>query len=446
MSQSHPVDSAVEQATPASAAVPVRTAKEKRTALISSFLGTAVEFYDFLLYATASALVFPELFFDNVSAGTGVVLSYLTLAVGYVARPVGAVIFGHFGDRLGRKQMLVVTMLIMGVTSVGIGLMPTTATVGAAAPVLLVTLRLLQGIAVGGEWAGATLMALEYSGEKRRGLGASISMIGAPTGVVAASLVFSAFATLPEDAFMSWGWRIPFLLSAVLVVLALVMRMTVRESPEFEAAQRQAGHQAVTPLATVAVEHWRRVALTILVAIPPLFMQALTSTYYVTSAVEAGHSRSFALFMVTVGSVLQILFVPVFAALSDRVGRTLLMTVGFGIGGVGVWGAIAMIHSASQTLFVIGFVLGMTMTILLYAPLGAYLAEQFDTRIRYTGVSLTYQLTTLATGFAPVIAIQLTSLAGEGNWWPLALLYLVLCGLALYALGRNQRLSAAGQH
>ena len=211
--------------------------RQMRRVLFSSFLGSTVEFYDFLLYGTAAALVFGDLFFSNLTPAVATIASFGTLAAGYLARPVGGILFGHFGDRIGRKSMLVMTMTLMGVASFLIGLLPTYATIGWVAPVLLVLLRLVQGIAVGGEWGGAALMALEHASEKRRGFAGSFANMGAPAGAVLSTVVLAIVTQLPEEDFLSWGWRIPFLLSAVLVAVGLYVRLKVTESPLFELEQ-----------------------------------------------------------------------------------------------------------------------------------------------------------------------------------------------------------------
>ncbi|WFR72263.1 MFS transporter [Prescottella defluvii] len=205
---------------------------DSRRALISSFLGSTVEYYDFLLYGAAAGLVFPKLFFPNtMDPVLGSTLSFVILLAGYISRPIGGILFGHFGDKYGRKNILVITLLMMGLVSVVIGLMPTYATIGVAAPLILVALRIVQGLAVGGEWAGATLMAAEHVNQDRRGFAASIAVTGGPTGSVLATLVLALFSGLPDDAFLSWGWRVPFLLSAVLVIVGLFLRYRVTESP-----------------------------------------------------------------------------------------------------------------------------------------------------------------------------------------------------------------------
>lgn len=207
---------------------------------LASFIGTTVEFYDFLIYGTAAALVFPELFFPAVSPATGLLLSFATFGVGFVARPLGGVVFGHFGDRVGRKKMLVYSLLVMGIATVLMGLLPTYAQIGLAAPILLTVLRLAQGFAVGGEWGGATLMAVEHASDRRKGLYGAFPQMGAPAGTACATLAFWAVSRLPDDQFLAWGWRIPFVASALLIVIGLVIRLSISESPDFAALRQRA--------------------------------------------------------------------------------------------------------------------------------------------------------------------------------------------------------------
>ena len=227
---------------------------------MASFIGTTVEFYDFLIYGTAAALVFPKLFFPNVSPASGLLLSFATFGVGFVARPLGGIVFGHFGDRVGRKRMLVYSLLIMGGATVLMGALPTYAHIGLAAPILLTLLRLVQGFAVGGEWGGATLMAVEHASAERKGLYGAFPQMGAPAGTATATLAFYAVSLLPDEQFMAWGWRIPFLASAVLVVIGLVIRLSLSESPDF-AALRQRSAVARVPVAEAFRKHWKQILL-----------------------------------------------------------------------------------------------------------------------------------------------------------------------------------------
>ncbi|WP_445400646.1 MFS transporter [Zobellella sp. An-6] len=416
---------------------PRQQRKESRRAIISSYLGSTVEFYDFLLYAAAASLVFPVLFFGDLEPGVGLMLSYLTLAAGYVARPLGGLLFGHYGDKVGRKLVLFITLMVMGVVSVVIGLLPTYETIGVAAPITLVVLRVIQGLAVGGEWAGATLLAMEHSSKKSKGFGASIAVAGGPSGAVLATMVLGLFSLLPEEQFMSWGWRIPFLLSAILVIIGLYMRYSVTESPEFEAAKAaeeakpEASSHTGVPLVRLFRESSSSISLGVLAGLAPLFMQSMLATFGLTYAVSIGHSRSDALLMLTLSSVLHIFTIPLMAALSDRYGRRPVMLVGALIGCLMVWPMFALISHGSPWLLLLGFIIGNPLIqAVMYGPMGAFISEKFTTRTRYTGLSLTYQLTTvLGAGFTPLIAQTLLGLGGGGtNTQYIAMLF---CGLCL---------------
>lgn len=408
--------------------------KASRLALVSSYVGSSLEMYDFLLYGTAAALVFPALFFNGVEPGLGVALSFVTLAAGYVARPIGGIIFGHFGDRLGRKKMLVITMALMGVVSVMVGLLPTSGQIGILAPIALVTLRVIQGIAMGGEWAGATLMSMEHSTEKRRGFGASIAVSGGPSGAVLATLVMGAFAALPEEDFMSWGWRVPFLLSVVLLVVGLVLRMKVSESPDFEKAKSaDAGHSAA-PIVQVLKRYPKELSLSVIGGLAPLFMQSLLATFALSHAVASGHSRADALLMLTIANAIHIFTIPAAALLSDKVGRSKVMLAGAVAGVLGIWPMFMLIENGSVGLLLLGFIIGNPLIqALMYGPMGAWMGEMFSTKTRYTGLSLSYQLAaTFGAGFAPLIANALV-VAGGGATTLLAIFFGVLCVVSAVA-------------
>jgi metabolite-proton symporter len=389
----------------------------RRRAMISSYLGTTVEFYDFLLYGTAAALVFPALFFPGADPLMGTLAAFATLAVGYLARPLGGVIFGHFGDRLGRKRMLVITLVMMGSVSFLIGLLPTYAQIGVWAPILLVTLRLIQGVAVGGEWAGAALMSMEHSKPTSRGFAASIVASGGPSGAVLATLVLTPFALLPEEAFLAWGWRIPFLLSAVLVVIGLVMRLKVTETPEFTAAQalRAAEPRTKAPILLVLRHNPRQVLSGIGGALAPLFMQSILATFVLTYAVNVGgYPRSEALWLVTIANAIHIVTIPLFAILSDRIGRKPVMIAGAVLGILLIWPLFLLIGLGTWWALLLAFIIGNPIVqAVMYGPLGAWIGEKFAADVRYTGVAVTYQLgTTLGAGLAPLIATSLLAAAG----------------------------------
>lgn len=424
-----------------------------RRVLISSYLGSAIEFYDFLVYGTAASLVFGPLFFAHLSPWAGTVMSFVTLAAGYLARPLGGAIFGHFGDKLGRKKMLVLTMLLMGIASSCIGLIPTYATIGVAAPILLVTLRIIQGIAIGGEWGGATLMALEHSGSKRRGLAVGIVNAGAPSGAVLATLIMGLFSLLPEDQFLSWGWRIPFLLSAVLVVLALVVRLGVHESPVFKEAQskstsNQSNELKKKPPIVEILRHPKKLILTMCAGIGPLGFQSLMATFALTFAVSGGVDRTTALFAATIGSIVNIASLPAFAALSDRVGRRAVLITGLVLAGVGFLPIFNMIGSGDVLQVYIGYILGYGLIVgMLIGTLSAFISEQFSTGSRYTGASLGYQLgATLGAGFAPVISANLLHQVGTHTAIPVAVFVAIIASISLIAVIFSRESAKASLH
>ena len=402
----------------ASPAAP-RSPRQMRRVLFSSFLGSAVEFYDFLLYGTAAALVFGQLFFSNLTPVVATIASFGTLAVGYVVRPLGGVIFGHFGDRIGRKSMLVLTMTLMGAASFAIGLLPTHATIGVLAPILLIVLRLIQGFAVGGEWGGAALMALEHSDEDKRGFSASFANMGAPAGAVLSTVVLAIVTLLPGDAFLVWGWRIPFLLSAVLVGIGLYVRLKVSESPLFEqeVITAVASEKKRLPILDVLRNNPTSVLLGIGAGVGAFALQALMATFALTIGVENGLSRSTVLWLFAAGSFVQIFALPAYAALSDRIGRRPVMIAGCIAAIIAVYPILLLIASGNVLGVLLGFVIAMPLVqAAMYGPLAAFTTEIFATGNRYTGASLGYQLSsTLGGGFAPLIAATLVAGTTAGN-------------------------------
>ncbi|MGI5219379.1 MFS transporter [Nocardia sp. CA-290969] len=423
--------------------------KDRRRALISSFLGSTVEYYDFVLYGAAAGLVFPALFFpETIGLALGSSLSFVVLLAGYISRPVGGVLFGHFGDKIGRKSVLVITLMVMGLVSVCIGLMPTYETIGIAAPILLVVLRIVQGLAVGGEWAGATLMAAEHADQGRQGFSASVAVAGGPAGSVLATLVLGLFAGLPDDAFFSWGWRIPFLLSAVLVIVGLYMRYRVTESPYFSEARRAGEIRTGVPILRVLRRYPLSSLYGILATAGPLFMQALLAVWLVPYVAAQGVvSRQEALYMLTFSSVLHIFAIPLFAWLSDRYGRRPVMLAGAGVSVALVFPMFALFNSGSYWLYALGFVVGNPIIqASMYGPIGAFLAEKFETLDRYTGVSVTFQLgSVLGAGTAPLIADWLFDL-GDGGTNSIAWYFIGLIGVSALAVFLSKETLAHRKH
>ncbi|WP_338703460.1 MFS transporter [Streptomyces sp. Q6] len=410
----------------------------------ASLIGTTIEWYDFFLYGSAAALVFNKLFFPDSDPLVGTLLSFLTYAVGFAARPIGALVFGHFGDRLGRKKLLVVSLLMMGGATFAIGLLPTHATVGAAAPVLLTALRLVQGFALGGEWGGAVLLVSEHGDAERRGFWASWPQTGAPAGQLLATGVLSALTALLSDAaFVSWGWRIPFLLSGVLVMVGLWIRLSVDESPVFKEALAQAEARKASdtdvvekmPLVAVLRHHWRDV----LVAIGARMAENIS--YYVITAfilvyatTSAGVSKQTALNAVLIASAVHFAVIPAWGALSDRVGRRPVYLLG--AAGIGLWmfPFFSLIDTGGFGNLILAVTVGLVLHGAMYAPQAAFFSEMFATRMRYSGASIGAQFASVAAGApAPLIATAL--LEGYGDSTPIALYVIAAALITLVAVG-----------
>jgi MFS family permease len=384
-----------------------------RRAVLSSYLGSVIEYYDFLLYATASAVVFNRIFFSNLDPLAGTIASFGTLATGYIARPLGGILFGHWGDLIGRKKMLILTMVLMGVASTLIGLLPTYEQIGVWAPVLLVFLRIVQGIAVGGEWGGAVLMSAEHA-SSRRGLWASFTNAGAPSGAVLSTLVLAVSANLTgEQAFLTWGWRIPFVLSVVLLAVGLFVRARVAETPVF--AEAATVKPARPPLFEVLRHHPRNLALSIGVGLGAFVAQATITTFVISYAVQQGIPRATVLNSLTVSSAVAVFGIIGFSALSDRVGRRPVVLAGAAAMAIWAFLLFPMINSRSTLLLVLAVVVGQGIIhAAWYGPLAALYSELFSTHARYTGASLGYQISGLGAGIAP-LAFASVMAAGGGT-------------------------------
>ncbi|WP_022870207.1 MFS transporter [Yaniella halotolerans] len=413
---------------------PAQKKKESLRVILSSYLGSSIEFYDFLLYASASALVFPTVFFSDLDPLAGTIASYGTFAAGYLARPLGGAIFGHFGDKLGRKKMLVLSMFIMGIASTLIGLVPSAEMIGSWGAVILVMLRMFQGIAVGGEWGGAALMALEHSEKGRRGFAASFTNAGAPTGAALGTFVLGTFAAvLPQDEFLSWGWRVPFLLSFALLVIGMIVRSKITESPIFLAALEKEKHEPVKAKKKLPIlEVLRRpkaLILTMLAGASGFALQVLLSTFAVSYATEFGAERASVLYAFAFASVASIFFVIYFAHISDRFGRRPVMLVGLALFVAFLQPFFAMMRSNNWALILLAFTIALALHAVIFGPLAAFISEQFGTSSRYTGASMGYQLATLiGAGFTPTILASLYAASG-GTSVTTVIWYLV--GLAL---------------
>ena len=376
---------------------------------VASFIGTTVEFYDFLIYGTAAALVFPKLFFPNASPPSGVLLSFATFGVGFFARPLGGIVFGHFGDRLGRKRMLVYSLVGMGVSTVLIGLLPTYAQIGVAAPILLTVLRLAQGFAVGGEWGGATLMAVEHASAERKGFYGAFPQMGAPAGTASATLAFFLASQLPDDQFLSWGWRLPFLFSAVLIVIGLAIRLTLTESPDF-AELRATSSVVRTPIVDAFRKHWRQILLVAGSYLSQGVFAYICVAYLVAyGTTVAKIDRTWALFGVFVAAVVAVVAYPLFGSLSDRVGRKPLFLTGVVLMALSIGPVFALINTGRRVLFMVALVLVFGLAMAPAAGVtGALFSMVFDADVRYSGVSIGYTLSqVIGSAFAPTIAAAL---------------------------------------
>lgn len=399
----------------------------KRRAVFASTVGTTIEWYDFFLYNTAAALVFGPLFFNDSEAG-GVLLAFSTQFVGFAARPIGAAIFGHYGDRIGRKYSLVATLLLMGGATVLIGLLPTYESIGVLAPVLLTLLRVLQGIGVGGEWGGSVLMAMEWGHRGQRGLMAAWPQAGVPIGLAAGTSVVYFFSG-PE--FLEWGWRVPFIASVVLIGVGLWVRLTVLESPAFAQVKRS-GKVAKLPLVETLQTQWRDVVKALLVRTAeqaPFYLFTSFVLVYGTQQLEL--ERPDLLLYLIVAAAIGIVSVPFFGWLSDRIGRRLVYGTGVVLTGLYAFPYFALLDTRVGSLVLLGMVLGLVIHDMMYGPQAALISESFGTGIRYTGAGLGYQLASItAGGPAPLIATAILSGTGSSTW---IAIYIVLCSVVSLA-------------
>ncbi|TWP48167.1 MHS family MFS transporter [Lentzea tibetensis] len=426
----------------------------------ASMIGTTVEWYDFFLYGSAAALVFNKLFFPTADPLNGTLLAFTTYAIGFLARPLGGLVFGHFGDRLGRKKLLVLSLLLMGVATFAMGLLPTYATIGVGAPLLLTFLRLVQGFALGGEWGGAVLIVSEHGDASRRGFWASWPQAGVPMGNLLATAVLAILAAVQTDeAFLSWGWRIPFLLSGVLVGIGLWIRLSIAESPIFLAAQEKAlAEKRGTEKAPIidVLRHHRRELLIAMGA-----RLAENVTYYVITAfilvyitTTLGLSRSVGLNAVLIASAVHLVAIPSWGALSDRLGRRTVYL--FGAVGTGLWTFVffILLDTKNFALITLAATVGLVLHGAMYGPQAAFFSELFGTRVRYSGASVGYQLASIVAGaLAPLIATWL--LKEYGSTTPVSLYVAgmsVLTTIAVLAsretrgtdLEREERVSMSG--
>ncbi|TDD87772.1 MFS transporter [Saccharopolyspora karakumensis] len=414
----------------------------------ASLVGTTIEWYDFFLYGSAAALVFNKLFFPNSDPLTGTLLAFGTYAAGFGARPLGGLVFGHFGDKVGRKRLLVLSLLLMGGATCAMGLLPTYASVGIAAPILLTTLRLVQGFALGGEWGGAVLIVSEHGSPQRRGFWASWPQAGAPGGNLLATGVLAILAAVQSDqAFLDWGWRIPFLLSGVLVMIGLWIRLSVTESPVFlEAAEQARRSSAVVraPIARVLRDNWREVLISMGARMGE------NTTYYVITAFilvyltgPVGLPKSVGLNAVLIGSIVHFATIPLWGALSDRWGRRPVIIIGALGSGAWAFAFFGLLDTASPLVITLATTVGLVLHGAMYGPQAAFFSELFGTQVRYSGASIGYQLASVvAGGLAPLIATAL--LKGYGTAAPVALYVAAGAALTVIATAVSRETRATG--
>ena len=392
----------------------------------ASFIGTAIEFYDFYIYGTAAALVLGGVFFPEATPLRGTLLAFATFAVGFAARPLGGIVFGHYGDRVGRKAMLIFSLLVMGVGTFLIGLLPGYAAIGITAPVLLVILRFLQGVGLGGEWGGAVLMATEHAPTDKRGFYSSFPQVGPAVGFLLSSGLFLLLTvSLSEEQFNAWGWRIPFLLSIVLVVIGLYVRVTIAETPIFKRAM-ETQTRARVPFLDMVRTYPIVLALTsggILLAYVLFYIITTFSLSYGTTLLGLPNSTVLYCTMIAVG--LMGVGVPIFAVLSDKMGRRRLCLGAAVLAGLWAFPLFWLINTGRPILIALGFSVGMIIFAMLYGPMGAFLPELYGTRLRYSGAAVSYNLGGVLGGaLAPIIATQL--LASTGASWAISVYILAM--------------------
>ncbi|WP_433502829.1 MFS transporter [Pseudonocardia halophobica] len=390
------------------------SAPQMRRVAASVLIGTTIEWYDFILYGSAAALVLGPLFFPSHDPVASTLLAFSTFAVGFAARPLGGIVLGHFGDRIGRKKMLVLSLSMMGIATFLMGLLPTYATIGVAAPVLLVLLRLIQGFGVGGEWGGAVLTAVESSSPSKRGFFGSLPQIGVPAGLFLATLVFFGVSQMPQEAFLSWGWRIPFLVSIVLVVVGLVVRATLDDTPVFHEVQRSQRTVRMPLLDAV-----RRYPKQIILATGSMISTGgyfyVVNTYALAYAKSTkSQSGNAMLIAVLIGAVVAVLALPFFGAMAQRRGRRMLIITGLAAMAVWIFPTFLAIDSGSAVWLVLAYVVGAVLFSVSYGPQATFITELFDGSVRFSASSVSFQLGVLLGGaIAPLVSAALV--AGTGT-------------------------------
>jgi MFS family permease len=406
-----------------------------RQVVLASLIGTTIEWYDFFLYGTAAALVFGKLFFPSQDPLTGILQAFLTYSLGFVARPIGGIVFGHYGDRIGRKRLLMASLLLMGGASAAMGLLPTYRQIGVAAPVLLASLRFAQGFAVGGEWGGAVLMAGEFGDAKRRGVWAGWPQAGVPAGnLLAAGVLAVMSATLSEADFLAWGWRVAFLLSGALVAVGWWVRSTLSESPQFEAAEATAAHaREPAPAIQALMRRPAGVAIGAGLKFGENIAYYVVTTVSITYLAQQAHAkRGIGLTALLIGSFAEMLTLPLFSALSDRIGRRPVYAFGAVAMAAWVFVFFGLLHGGTAGAAILALVVALILHGAMYGPQAAFISELFPTRYRYSGASIAYQVTSIFAGsLAPVIAVALLQRTHSAT--PIAIYVALGCAVSAVA-------------
>lgn len=409
--------------------------KQKNKVLIASLVGSSIEWFDYFLYGTVAALVFNQLIFRSEDPTVGLMLAYASFALAFFIRPLGGIIFSHIGDRIGRKKTLVLTLTLMGGSTVLMGFLPTYEAIGVAAPILLILLRLVQGIGLGGEWGGALLLAVEYAPKGKRGFFGSIPQMGVTIGMLLGTLALSFMTLLPDEAFMSWGWRVPFILSSLLVFFGLWIRKGIDETPSFKKAQEK-GEIAKVPFFETMRTHWKEVLIAVgakVVETAPFYIFSTFIVSYATT--QLGFSRTVTLNAVTIATVVTTILIPVMGNLSDKIGRKKLYVGGTILMILYAFPYFWLINQHSAALLIIATVLGLG---IIWAPitavLGTMFSEIFKSNVRYTGISLGYQIgAAVAGGTAPLVATALLK-AYNNSYVPVALYIILASAISLLAV------------
>ena len=408
------------------------TKKEMRTVLASCVVGTTVEWYDFFLYGTAAGIVFNELYFPAGDPLISTVLAFATFAVGFVARPIGGLVFGHIGDKIGRKKTLVATMLVMGIATMLMGLLPTYDHMGLAAPIALVLLRIAQGIAVGGEWGGAVLMAVEYAPDRRRGLFGSLPQVGLAIGLMLGTGIFAGLNTvMSSEAFLAWGWRIAFLLSAVLVFVGLYIRLKVMETPAFRKMQQQE-QRATVPAIELARDPVNR--RNTLLGMGSRWIEGVAFNAWAVFAISYGTGtlgidQQTLLLAVMSAAVFMLFFIPFFGSMSDTFGRRRTFAIGAVVAPVIGYPTFLMLETGNALVITVGIVLALGVLYpMMYGPQSSFYSELFPVNVRYTGISFVYQFSGIfAAGLTPMVLTALLGLADGG--FGLVVVYMLVAGV-----------------